>query len=274
MCSSDLCTITHVRTTPVRHVFRYGSYLWLADLDRLPLLPRPLRVLASFPVRDHLDDPDAGSIRASVGAYLLRHDIDLAGGRVLMLTGARVAWHAFNPLSVFWCYRADGSLAAVLAEVHNTYSQRHVYLLRPDDHGRSSAAKEFYVSPFLPVAGEYQLTLPAPGERLALAVTLRIDGQPVLVASVRGRRQPYTLARLVRYSVRYPWASLRVTLLIRWQAIRLLARRLPIYPRGAQSKEAAPAREGALAGTGALAEEGAPAGEGARAPARAWEGVR
>lgn len=226
-----LCKVAHLRTRPVRHAFSYGSYLWLTDLDRLPRLPRPLRPLASFPVRDHLGDPGAPSIRSNVEAYLRRHGIDLAGGRVLMLAAARVAWHAFNPLSVFWCYRPDGSLAAVLAEVHNTYAQRHVYLLRPDARGRSAAGKAFYVSPFLPVAGEYRLALPVPGERLSLAVTLRIDDEPVLVASVRGKRRPFTLRRLLGYSVRYPWASLRVTLLIRWQAIRLLARRLPVYPR-------------------------------------------
>ncbi len=234
------CAITHLRTRPVRHSFSYGSYLWLVDPDRMPGLPRLLRPLASFAVRDHLGDPGAASIKANVVDHLRRQGIDLGGGRVLMLAGARVGGYAFNPLSVFWCYQPDGELAAVLAEVHNTYSQRHVYLLQPDSLGRSATSKELYVSPFLPRAGEYRLSLPAPRERLSLAVTLMLDGQAVLIASVRGKRRPFTLPRLLGYSVLYPWASLRVTLLIRWQAIRLLARRLPVLPRPAPPRPAPP----------------------------------
>ena len=226
------CTITHVRTEPSR-AFSYGSYLWLVDLDGLPGLPWPARLLASFPVSDHLGSPDAPSIKSNVTAYLARNGITLDGGRVLMLTGARVLGYAFNPLTVFWCYRAGGQLAAVLAEVHNTHAERHVYLLRPDPHGRGEAVKEFYVSPFLPVAGRYRLRLPEPGERLRLAVTLDLDGTPALIAGLRGVRRPATLPRLAGYSLRFPWPSLRVTLLIRWQAVKLLARRLPVLKRPA-----------------------------------------
>ncbi|HEX6932285.1 MAG TPA: DUF1365 domain-containing protein [Streptosporangiaceae bacterium] len=237
------CTITHLRISPVRRSFSYGSYLWLVDLDLLPVLSAPLRPLASFAVRDHLGDPGAASIRANVDDYLSRRGIDLRGGRVLMLAGARVAGYAFNPLSVFWCYRAGGDLAAVLAEVHNTYSERHVYLLRPDARGRAATSKELYVSPFLPTAGEYRLSLPTPGERLSLAVTLLAGGEPVLIASVRGRRRPFTVPRLAGYSVRFPWASLRVALAIRWQAIRLLARRMPVSPRPADASRATATRD-------------------------------
>ncbi len=225
------CAITHVRTGPARRSFTYGSYLWLTDLDKPPLVPLALRPLARFRVRDHFGDPGAQSIRANVDAYLKRSGIDTGGGRVLMLTGARVLGYVFNPLTVYWCHDRAGGLAAVLAEVHNTCRQRHVYLLRPDSLGRSEADKAFYVSPFLPVAGRYRLSLPEPGASLRLAVTLRVGESPVLVAGVRGTRRPATAWRLIGYSLRFPWAPMRVTLLIRWQAILLLARRLPRYPR-------------------------------------------
>lgn len=218
----------------MRRAFSYSSYLWLADTEDLPQVPRFLRPLASFRTEDHFGAPDAPSIRSNVDAYLRRNGIELDGGKVLMVASARVLGHVFNPLSVFWCYRADGELAAVLAEVHNTYAQRHVYLLRPDQRGRSEADKEFYVSPFLPVRGRYRLRLPEPGERLRLGVTLDLDAEPVLIAGVRGRRQPFTVRRLIGYSLRFPWASMRVTALIRWQAVKLLARRLPVLPRPAQ----------------------------------------
>lgn len=227
------CVITHARTRPVRRSFTYRSYLWLADLDNLPRLPAPLRPLAKFEVRDHLGDPSAPSIKANVVAYLARNGIDLVGGTVLMLASARVLGYAFNPLSVFWCYDASARLQAVLAEVHNTYHQRHVYLLRPAEDGLAEAAKEFYVSPFLPVAGSYRLRLPEPAERLRLGVRLDLDGEPILVATVRGSRRPAGTLAVLGYSLRFGWSSARVSLLIRWQAIRLLARRVPLFPRPA-----------------------------------------
>jgi DUF1365 family protein len=226
------CEITHVRARPVRRTFRYHSYLWFVDLDDLPQVPLALRPLARFRSRDHLGDP-VSPIRANVDAYLARQGISLAGGRVLMLGHAAVLGYVFNPLTVFWCHHADGTLAAVIAEVHNTYGQRHAYLLHPDGRGRAEADKDFYVSPFLPVAGRYRLHLPEPAATLRLSVTLHIDGQTVLAASVTGNRRAYTPRRLLGCAFRHPWVTARVTALIHWQGIRLAARRLPVIPRPA-----------------------------------------
>jgi uncharacterized protein len=226
------CEITHVRAHPIRRAFRYRSYLWLVDLGDLPRVPPPLRPFARFRSRDHLGDP-AWSIRANVDAYLARQGISLAGGRVLMLGHAAALGYVFNPLTVFWCHHADGSLAAVIAEVHNTYGQRHVYLLHPDGRGRAQADKDFYVSPFLPVAGRYRLHLPEPDVTLRLSVTLHLDGRTVLAASVTGTRRTYTPRRLLGCALRHPWVTGQVTALIHWQGIRLAARRLPVFPRPA-----------------------------------------
>jgi DUF1365 family protein len=226
------CEITHVRAHPIRRAFRYRSYLWLVDLDDLPRVPLPLRPLGRFRSRDHLGDPDA-PIRANIDAYLARQGISLDGGRVLMLGHAAVLGYVFNPLTVFWCHRADGTLAAVIAEVHNTYGQRHVYLVHPDLRGRAEAGKDFYVSPFLPVAGRYRMHLPEPAATLRLSVTLHIDGKTVLAASVTGQHRRYTPWRLLGCAARHPWVTAQVTALIHWQGIRLAARRLPIIPRPA-----------------------------------------
>jgi uncharacterized protein len=225
------CQITHTRSRP-RRIFRYRSYLWLVDVDDLPRIPLPLRPLARFQARDHLGGA-GGSLRASVDTYLAQHGIGLAGGRVLMLGHARTLGHVFNPLTVFWCHDANGGLAAVIAEVHNTYGGRHTYLLHPDSHGRAAADKDFYVSPFLPVAGTYRLHLPEPSGSLRLGVTLHLDGQALLAASVTGKRRAYTPWRLLGCALRHPWVTGQVTALIHWQGIRLAARRLPVFPRPA-----------------------------------------
>ena len=225
------CVVAHARREPLRNVFRYRTYQWLVDVDDLPVLPRLLRPLASFRSADHLGNPGR-SIRANVDRYLAGRGVDLAGGRVLMLAHARVLGYVFNPLTVFWCHRADGGLECVLAEVHNTYHQRHCYLLRTDPRGRARQGKEFYVSPFYPVDGYYQMTLPEPGAALALSVVLhRPGGAAPFVATVRGRRTGTGPAALLRSAARHPWSTAAVSTRIRWQGIRLFARGLRPAPR-------------------------------------------
>lgn len=223
-------TVGHVRNSPLHHAFRYSGYTWLVDLDDLPALPRLLAPFARFSAADHFGDP-ARSLRSNVDALLASHTVDLTGGRVLMLAHPRVLGHVFNPLSVFWCWRADGTLACTLAEVHNTYGGRHVYLLHPDAHGRARTAKRFYVSPFHPVDGEYHLRLPVPADTLDLAITLHRPGARPFAATLRGRRRPATTTELLRLLVRYPWTTLAVSLRIRWQGVALALRRLPTHPR-------------------------------------------
>jgi uncharacterized protein len=222
--------IAHVRHTPVRNAFRYRSYSWLVDLDHLPRPPRALRALAEFRAEDHLGSPDR-TLRQNVDALLWTHDIDLRGGRVLMLANARVLGYVFNPLSVYWCHDDTGALAAVIAEVHNTYGERHAYVLRPGADGRVEFAKEFYVSPFYPVDGSYLMSLPAPGERLTLTVELHRGDPKPFVATVRGVRRPAGSAALLRAALRVPWATLAVAAQIRLQGIKLWARRIPVVPR-------------------------------------------
>ena len=88
--------------------FAHRIYYWLVDLDGLPTLPRWLRPFAGFDARDHLGDPGR-SIRQNLDAYLATQGVDLHGGRVLMLANARVLGYVFNPLTVYWCHRPDGT---------------------------------------------------------------------------------------------------------------------------------------------------------------------
>ena len=224
------CQIRHVRAAPVRNVFSYRTYQWLVDTGDLPELPPGLRQLASFRAADHLGDPDR-SIRANVDAFLRAHGTDLSGGRVLMLAHARVLGYVFNPLTVFWCHRADGTLACVIAEVHNTYRQRHAYLVRTDDRGRARTDKQLYVSPYHPVDGWYQLSVPRPGERLALSITLNRPNGHRFFATVRGTAMPATRRALLRAAVRHPCSTVMVSARIRWQGIKLYARGLRPAPQ-------------------------------------------
>lgn len=225
-----LAEVSHVRQAAPRRSFRHRTYLWLVDLDHLPRLPWWLRPLARFEARDHLGDPRR-TLRANVDDWLAEQGVVPAGGRVTMLANARVLGHVFNPISVFWCYHPDGRLACVIAEVHNTYGQRHRYLLHPDRTGHAHAAKALYVSPFLPMGGEYRLHVPEPGPRLSLTVALRQNGGTPLVATVRGTRTPATARNLLRAVAHRPVVTRVVSVLIRRHGIALWLRRTPITKR-------------------------------------------
>jgi len=222
--------VAHARHSPVRNAFAYRSYSWLVDLDHLPRIPRPLRPLAQFRSADHLGRPDR-SLRANVDAYLAANGVDLRGGRILMLANARVLGHAFNPLSVFWCHDASDALAAVVAEVHNTYGERHCYLLGPEVAGGARFAKQFYVSPFYPVDGHYEMSLPVPNHRVALRVELHRGESRPFVATVRGSRRPAGPRALLAAAARVPWVTATVAAQIRFQGIRLWLRGVPVVRR-------------------------------------------
>ncbi|MFJ8061419.1 DUF1365 domain-containing protein [Streptomyces sp. NPDC096142] len=222
--------LTHTRRAPLHRVFRHRLYVWLVDLDDLPTYPRWLRPFTGIVPSDHFDGPDR-PLRAHVDAWLRDQGIESAGGRVLMLTSARVFGYVFNPLTVYWCLTPEGDTASVIAEVHNTYGERHRYLLRPSSTGRARTDKTFYVSPFLEVAGEYRMCLPVPRERLALTVTLVQDGRPVFSASLTGRHRGAGPRDVLRTVLSHPLLPQRVSLAIRLHGIALWLRRLQVFPR-------------------------------------------
>ena len=155
-----------------------------------------------------------------------------------MAANPRSLGYCFNPISVFWCFDATGAQAAAVVEVHNTYGDRHAYLVHPDEQGRARTDKAMYVSPFHGVDGHYELAVPVPSDRLDIAVTLHTaDGQP-FSASVTGERvdRPRASAQ-ASHGWRSAGAALRGSALIRVHGIWLWARRLPVHPRPAHHQE-------------------------------------
>ena len=223
--------VRHQRPGPVRHGFSHRVYQWLVDLDDLPD-PRGTcgRSRASGP-RTTSGEPGR-TIKANVEHYLGLHGIRLgAGGRVLMLANARVLGHVFDPLTVFWCFGADGDLACVVAEVHNTYAERHVTCSRPDASGRASAEKEFYVSPFNDLSGRYRDALHLRPDRVGASITLVRDGSAGFTASFSGDPVAATSRAVARQVLSHPLMPQRVSALIRLHGIWLWLRRLPLARR-------------------------------------------
>jgi len=222
--------VVHARRQRVNRTFTHRICLWLVDLDALPVLPWWLRPFSRFEPRDHLGAPGV-SIRHNLDAWLATQEIDLHGGQVLMLANARALGHVFNPITLYWCSLPDGRPRCVVAEVHNTYGERHCYLLQPDEQGWAQTAKEFYVSPFLPMGGGYQMRVSRPGQNLSVAVSLHQHGQLVFNVELNGTRHPATPRQVFRSVWRQPFSTYRVSALIKLHGIRLWLRRVPVVHR-------------------------------------------
>lgn len=222
--------ITHNRQAPVRHSFEYRSYSWYVDIDELPRLPWWLRMFAHFDAQDHFVGGPGDSLRERVDAFLTEQNVTVPSGPVTALLQARVLGYVFNPISIFWCHDRSGVLRRVIAEVHNTYGERHAYLLPPADSA-VLVTKKLYVSPFNPAGGHYLVLAPRPEQCVDIRVSLHRDHQPAFVATLSGTRQPATAAHVARMQLLMPLAPLMVALRIRIQGIRLWLRRVPVTPR-------------------------------------------
>ncbi|MEU4195634.1 DUF1365 domain-containing protein [Kribbella sp. NPDC026611] len=209
-------SVRHGRAIPIRNAFQYRVYQWLVDLDDLP---------RGFDPRDHLSG-NGPTIKADLLRYLATQGIHW-DGQVVMLANARVLGHVFDPLTVFWCVGSP----YVVAEVHNTYGERHAYLLAPDAGGSAETVKEFYVSPFNDVSGEYHLRFELAPDRVRVQVTLHRDGRARFGASFEGVPRPATRWAVLATRLRMPLMPQRVSALIRMHGIWLWARRLPVAKR-------------------------------------------
>ncbi|MDH4139408.1 MAG: DUF1365 domain-containing protein [Coriobacteriia bacterium] len=241
-------TVRHERRTPRRNAFRYGLYYIYVDLDELADLDRAMRLFAynhggfmSFWDRDH-GPRDGSPLRPWVDDLLARAGVDVAGGKVFLLAFPRVLGFRFYPVALWYCFDADGLPRAILAEVCNTFGEHHNYLLHAHGHAldwkqRPEVIKVFHVSPFIEMDGRYEFHFTPPADKLAVSIHDYIKGELLLVAGVSLRAREITDRSILATVFRYGPMSPRAWILIRWQALRIVAKRIRYIPRPAPPNE-------------------------------------
>jgi uncharacterized protein len=241
LCSG---TLMHHRLDAPARRFAYPLFMLLLDLDELPELDRRLRLFGhnrarplALRDRDHLDASLARPLRDAVESALRLLGIDPPGGRIVLLTLPRVFGYVFNPVSFYYCYDPLGRLVARVAEVNNTFGDRHVYA-GADPAWRDK--KVMHVSPFFSMEGSYLWDLPEPdASRVDVRVDLTREGRPVLQARLTLEPEPLTDRALARALVRWPFLTLKVIAAIHYQALRLWLRGARVFTKPGYDPEAA-----------------------------------
>ncbi len=178
---------------------------------------------------------DNSSLLPWIRNLLAAEGITTADGEVVLQAFPRVFGMVFNPVSFWFCHDRDGNLRAVLAEVNNTFGERHNYLVaHPDQRpiladDRLSARKVFHVSPFYPVVGEYRFRFQLSAQRRRVDIDYFQDGQRVLVTAVEGKVETLDSASARRAALRFPLLAIGIVVRIHWQALRLALRRVQFF---------------------------------------------
>lgn len=227
--------VRHARLRPAGHQFAYPTFFVLLPMrawrtSSFSGLPRNRGGWLSFHDRDH--GAGGEDALAWMDDLLRTEGIMDATGEVWLQTYPRVLGYAFKPVSFWYCHRADDSLAAVVAEVNNTFGERHCYLLSGPDlaWGRTlQARKVFHVSPFCDVQGHYEFRFMRTADRVVARVDHADAQGPLLRTSVSGRLEPLNLRSARAAVLRRPLLTLGVMARIHWQALRLWVKRVPFF---------------------------------------------
>jgi uncharacterized protein len=215
----------HARLSPFRHRFVYRLWMLRSDIDGPPDGPLFRSRLLHISARDHAAR-DGTPMRPWVEARLAEAGLADCAARVELVAMPRVLGYTFNPISLFLCHRADGTLGAVIYEVKNTFGDQHAYVARIGQPGTAThaAAKRMHVSPFFDMQGGYRFALGVEDDRFNLVIRYGTAAEPRLVATLSGAFTPAGTAALLRAMARVPFVTLKVITLIHWHALILWRR--------------------------------------------------
>lgn len=246
----ELCRgrVFHKRFRPVQHQFSYNVFFLRVPLSRLAELGnRWLSTdgfnLLSFVARDY-GPRDGSSLDTWMRDLLQKEGITSADGEIILQTFPRLLGYVFNPISIWYCFDRGGQLRAALAEVNNTFGERHNYLVAhpdqrpivPDDW--LTSRKVFHVSPFCDVKGHYQFRFQQVAGRAFAQIdyhdgggSLPIGEDKLIVTTIHGDAVPLTSRAALLAFLSHPLMTFGVVARIHLHALKLWLKRVPFFTK-------------------------------------------
>jgi DUF1365 family protein len=236
--------LRHRRFRPRPHAFTYSLFMVLLDVDRIEeaMAVSPFTAVggfnwATFDHRDHLGDP-ALPIRTRLQREAARLGKTVPAGPIYLLTHLRYLGYNFNPISFYYCFEPDGTLGAVVGEVHSTFGEERTYWLTSATALRNAirwrTPKTMHVSPFMPMDMTYEFLVTPPGPSLVAHMTTTDHSEgtsaPNFDATLTLARRPWTASSLHAVLVRHPLMTAKVIIAIHWEALRLRLKGLRYRP--------------------------------------------
>lgn len=229
--------IMHNRFSPKRHFFTYPVFVFSMDLDEAGAWSRKLRLFGHnrfslYTLRDddHLGRPGSG-IKANVLSLLQERGFTGQADKIFMVTQFRVLGHVFNPVTFYFCYD-KGRPVAYVAEVNNTFHQRHTYAFFGNGNESGDASfitdKVFYVSPFVDMDMSYHFRFQPLNGSLGVFIDDYRDGKPVLKTRITGKWSPMGDWPLLKSFLKIPFMSAWIVAWIHWQALKLWLKKVPL----------------------------------------------
>jgi len=223
--------LTHARTAPVKHRFSFPIYTFVLDLDELNILDKKVRFFGynrgsvfSLYDSDHLGAGE-GSIKEKLNNWLRKFGYSEKYASVKMITTLRVFKHTFNPVIFYYCFNEHGKIVYHVAEVHNTFGEGHLYILK--NGGKSKVGteylvpKEFHVSPFNKVEGDYNFHFSKLEDRMDVRINVSKNRKNFFYARLSGNSYDLSKYKLIKLIMKYPIRTLLIIPKILAEAAKL-----------------------------------------------------
>jgi DUF1365 family protein len=226
--------------------------MFYVNLDEIDVLTKRLWMLSrnkfnffSFRDKEHLQLPTVAggkpdttkNTKEQITEYLKQNNIDIRGGKIMLLTNMNILGYNFNPVSFYYCFDKNDQSVCAIAEVSNTFREMKPYFMGPDKLQSGSFAlntqKHFYVSPFMDHDAFFDFHLRLPDEKLNIRIDNFTEGERIFISTLTGIKKELTNGRLFWYSIRFPFLTLKVITLIHWHALLLWIKKIPFHKKEA-----------------------------------------
>ncbi|MBN2842280.1 MAG: DUF1365 family protein [Sedimentisphaerales bacterium] len=238
-------TVSHGRSWPQRHNFSYPVYFYRFDLDELSELDHNIPgfgynhfSIVHIDNKDYLWSGDQ-TLKDKIAGVLDKIGYTDTITKIELVGFAKYLNLTFRPVSFFLCYDITNNCRLVLAEVHNTFGETHLYILK-DPLGNTRATcftvpKAFHVSPFFDINGKYNIEFNDMKDKISITIKLikeECGDSPVFFARLSGIGQPLTKGNLYRTILKYPFnATLNFPRILRQALTLYFKKKLPVFPK-------------------------------------------